>query len=328
MEQVMPVSRSYSGILEVLDRSGKVVQRMELDQNELKIGRDYDNDLILDDQYVCPRHISVMVQGDKLIVEDRDSINGIFQNKYHFKGEKLTLSSNEAFRIGHTTLRYRSADTALQPTKVDRHIRSSFWSLQNPLLIFLITLILVGFIIMEAVFSQTEETDNVKTLAESIPAVMTIFSWAGLWALFGKLMIDRFSFLTHLGIFSAANVGFYLSSIILGYIFYAFGFDSAFSTSFVIVIASIVIWMIFTHLGYSTRMTSRSMLTFSIVMTLIGTGFYFLQSQVIQSEFNYLPSYEVILKSPDFNFVQGDSLGSFFSDTEKLKKILNEEVGE
>ena len=324
MEQVMPDSGLNHGVMEVLDRGGKVVQRANVDQNILTIGRGYDNDIILDDQYVCLEHVSVHVVEGMLLVNDLDSVNGISQNKYHFKGKQLMLSSNDTFKIGHTTLRYRSASAPLPATKIDRHIRSSFWSLHNPVPVFFTALVLVGFIVFEAIFSQTEETENVKILADAIPAVMTILSWAGLWALFGKLMIDRFSFVTHLGIFSLANVGFYLCSIILGYVCYAFGFDHIFSTIFAISVTLIAIWMLYTHMGYSTKMSFRSMLTTSVFLTLIGASFYILQAKVMESEFNYMPSYDVILKSPDYNFVEGDSLEKFFSDTEELKKIVSD----
>ncbi len=66
------------------------------------------------------------------------------------------------------------------------------------------------------------------------------------------------------------------------------------------------------------------MLTTSIVLTLIGASFYILQAQVMESEFNYMPSYDMILKSPDYNFVEGDSLEKFFSDTEELKDLVSE----
>ena len=320
----MPAANSGFGIVEVLGRGGRVVQRMEVDQNVLTIGRAYDNDIILDDNYVCPKHVSVMIQGGSLIVNDHDSVNGISQNKYYFKGGKLKLSSNETFKIGHTTIRYRAANTPLNPTKIDRHIRNSFWSLQNPMLITLACFVLLGFIVQEALFTQTEETDKIKIMADSMPAAMTVIAWAGFWSLFGKLMIDKLSFFTHLGIFSVANVGFYLISIILGYAFYAFGLDSFYSTIFTILVACVVLWMLFTHMGYSTKMPPRSMLAVSVLLTMIGTGFYLLQSHVLQSEFNYLPSYEVILKSPDYNYVSGDSLENFFADADTLKELIKE----
>lgn len=320
----MTESATSFGILEVLNRSGKVVQRSELVQNTLRIGRSYGNDIILDDNYVCPEHLSIKRHGDDLIVEDLNSINGLFQNKFHIQGDKLTLSANDTFRIGHTTLRYRLSNMPLAVTKIDRHAQHSFWTLKNPWLILLIALIFIGFTAVEAFFAQTEETDSLKILSESISAIFVILSWAGLWALFGKLMVDRASFTTHVGIFSLANIFFSLSSIVLGYIFYAFGFDRAFSTVSILFMAVISIWMLFTHLGYSTKMSTRSILTFSVMLTLIGTGFYFLQMKVIQSDFNFMPSYDVILKSPDFNFVSGESVENFFADTEELKDQLQD----
>jgi len=329
MEQVMSaqslVPDSDYGVVEVLDRGGKVVQRTELDQNSLSIGRGYNNDIILDDPYVCLEHVSVKVGDGKLLIDDLDSVNGISQNKYHFRGKQIKLSSNETFRIGHTTLRYRSANTLLQPTKVDLHIRGSFWSLHNPVLVLLAVFVLTSFIFFETIFSQVEETETVKIFADVFPAMVTILGWAGLWALFGKIMIDRISFMTHLGIFSLANIGFYLCSIILGYICYGLGLDNIYTTVFVVSVALITIWMLYTHLSYSTRMSFRSMFVTSIVLTLIGVSFYILNAQVMESEFDSMPRYDVILKSPDFNFVHGDSLESFFTETEELKDFVGKE---
>ena len=319
------VPDSDYGVVEVLDRGGKVVQRTELDQNSLSIGRGYNNDIILDDPYVCLEHVSVKVGDGKLLIDDLDSVNGISQNKYHFRGKQIKLSSNETFRIGHTTLRYRSANTLLQPTKVDLHIRGSFWSLHNPVLVLLAVFVLTSFIFFETIFSQVEETETVKIFADVFPAMVTILGWAGLWALFGKIMIDRISFMTHLGIFSLANIGFYLCSIILGYICYGLGLDNIYTTVFVVSVALITIWMLYTHLSYSTRMSFRSMFVTSIVLTLIGVSFYILNAQVMESEFDSMPRYDVILKSPDFNFVHGDSLESFFTETEELKDFVGKE---
>ncbi len=324
----MTESIASFGVLEVLSRSGKVIQRAELDQNTLSIGRSYENDIILDDHYVCPEHLSVIKEGDGLLVEDLNSVNGLFQNKFHINGDRLKVSPNETFRIGHTTLRYRLSDMPITATKVDRHAQNSFWSLQNPWLICLITLIFIGFSGVEAFFAQMEETDNLKLLSELLSGLFVVLSWAGLWALFGKLIVDRASFLTHFGIFSLANILFSLISIILGYLFYAFGFDSALSTVSMLLTACVSIWLLYTHLGYSTKMTRRSMLTFSAVLTFLGIGFYFLQMQVLQSEFNYMPSYDVILKSPDFNFVSGESVDNFFTATDTLKEQLREEINQ
>ncbi|GEM_PF-2568797 len=315
------------GIIEVLDRYGRVVQRMEISPGEtITVGRSYDNDIILDDGYVCPHHVSMIMQGDQLVVKDLESINGISQNKYHFRGETINLASDETFRLGHTTLRYRSATEPLKPTRIDRHLRNSFWTLQNPWLVLIIFTLLMGFILVETLFLQTEKTDSIKTFADSIPIITTIFAWAGLWSLFGKIMIDRFSFWTHTGIFSLANLGFYLSAIILGYLFYAFDLDGAYEPVYVLLVFLIAVWMLYTHLGYSTKYPHRTMLITAVILTLIGAGFYLLETLVADSEFSDTPSYQVLLKAPEFNFVDGEPLDSFFARTEELKKIIDEKV--
>ncbi len=47
------------GVIELLGRSGLLLQRLPYHGNTIKIGRAYDNDIIVSDPYVCPHHLVI-----------------------------------------------------------------------------------------------------------------------------------------------------------------------------------------------------------------------------------------------------------------------------
>ena len=45
-------------VVELLARNGRPIKHFFFDKNQITIGRGYNNDLTLDDPYVCAGHIS------------------------------------------------------------------------------------------------------------------------------------------------------------------------------------------------------------------------------------------------------------------------------
>ena len=45
--------------IEVLSRHGEAIQRQRIDGDEARIGRDFDNDVVVDDPHVAPHHARI-----------------------------------------------------------------------------------------------------------------------------------------------------------------------------------------------------------------------------------------------------------------------------
>jgi len=67
-------------IIEILDRFGKVKERHPINKFPCAIGRDYSNNIIIDDPYISPTHVTVSFNPitDLFVIEDKDSKNGLF----------------------------------------------------------------------------------------------------------------------------------------------------------------------------------------------------------------------------------------------------------
>ena len=74
----MTTSMLSEYFLEVVGRNDVVSERVPLDAGSLIIGRAYDCQIIIDDPYVCPRHVKVsLAENGELLIQDLDSINGL-----------------------------------------------------------------------------------------------------------------------------------------------------------------------------------------------------------------------------------------------------------
>ena len=65
--------------IEVLSRNGDVVARERIDTAEARVGRAFDNDVVVDDPHVAPHHLRIHRGEDgELVAEDLNSLNGLF----------------------------------------------------------------------------------------------------------------------------------------------------------------------------------------------------------------------------------------------------------
>ena len=105
--------------IETLARNGDVLHRHQVAQLPIRIGRGYDNDYIVDDAHTAPNH--VVIEADdagQLVMRDLGTRNGVIS-----KGKRhttLPVDGDTVVRIGHTSLRVRSADYRVEPELLDR----------------------------------------------------------------------------------------------------------------------------------------------------------------------------------------------------------------
>jgi len=65
--------------IEVLSRDGEVVARERIEAPEARIGRAFDNDVVVNDPHVAPHHLRVFRGDDgELVAEDLGTLNGLY----------------------------------------------------------------------------------------------------------------------------------------------------------------------------------------------------------------------------------------------------------
>jgi pSer/pThr/pTyr-binding forkhead associated (FHA) protein len=181
--------------VEVLSRQGEVAVRERVERDEARIGRAFDNDVVIDDPHVAPHHLRVYRGEDgELVAEDLGTVNGLYAEHGAERVARLSLAHEPVIRIGRTTLRVHDAAHAVAPEKAltppRMHAR---WALGLAAALF------AGILLVNWLALTTEA--NAHTVLLPLIALATVLAvWAGVWALISRIFAGQSLFVLHMRI--------------------------------------------------------------------------------------------------------------------------------
>lgn len=175
-------------IIAVANRSNRMVEHHHFTGERCHIGRAYDNDVILSEPHVCPRHavIEEDAQG-QLWLRDVGSINGIRGHRYHKMGQLNEIHSGDEFQIGRVKLQVFRPNHPVEETLELGFSDSSlhFFSRPIPFLSQLVFLFVSLFILEYNRYFEALEWKEFLPLLLVVP--FFAFLWASIWAITGRL---------------------------------------------------------------------------------------------------------------------------------------------
>lgn len=173
---------SLSYFVEMLSRSREVQHRYKADSLPIRIGRAYDNDIILDDPHAAAHHAVIEQSSEgELIIRDLASQGGIIWKGQRL--EELRLDGYTIFRIGHTNMRVRTSDFV-----VDREVTatSSYdWEGWRPALVGLTLITCIALV--NFWFDDTETFELVRYVKAILVVLGLGMLWCGIWAFANRL---------------------------------------------------------------------------------------------------------------------------------------------
>lgn len=197
----LPASALLRGpwTVETLARNGEVLHRHRVAALPIRIGRAYDNDFIVDDDYAAAHHAVLEAAEDgKLRLRDLGSRNGIVHRGRRIK-DALAIDGDTVVRMGHTSLRIRGAAHQVAPELVDRTMHG--WEGMLPggagIVLALLAALLVAWL--------TDASNDPERYAQFPAAAAGIgLAWSGLWAFGNRLFGRRARLGRHLFIYGSA----------------------------------------------------------------------------------------------------------------------------
>lgn len=192
-------------VVEIRGRGGQLLERFRSDAAQISIGRAFDNELIVEDQYVSPHHLTLVKAGDGWLINDHGSLNGYEHGTRRGKDGEF-VKSGDRLRIGHTELHVfceRHAVPEALPVdgsevRLARLGRHSVW----PLLL----LASLAVFLAQAYLGSFHEFRWLPSLGEQINWIFGVGIIAAFWALVGRLLRHRAAFLAHLSIWSLYGI--------------------------------------------------------------------------------------------------------------------------
>ena len=181
--------------IEVLARDGEVVERIRIDAPEARLGRAFDNDVVLNDPHVAPHHLRIFRDGDgSLVAEDLGSVNGLYEEHGAKKLQRLGLAAAAGLRIGRTTLRVHDATQPVAPEKpLTPPRKHAQWGAGLAVALFALIL-LVNWLELTAEPSANLVVIPLLGLATALAA------WTGLWSLASRILFGQAQYALHLRI--------------------------------------------------------------------------------------------------------------------------------
>lgn len=181
--------------VEVLSRQGEVAARERIERAEARIGRAFDNDVVIDDPHVAPHHLRVFRGEDgELVAEDLGTLNGLYTEHGAQRITRVPLGREPVIRIGRTSLRVHDGAHAVAPEKPLTPPRlHARWAVGLGAGLF------AAILAVNWLNLTTEPSTNVILLP--LLALATVLAvWTGFWALLSRIFAGQSLFVLHLRI--------------------------------------------------------------------------------------------------------------------------------
>jgi hypothetical protein len=175
--------------VEILSRHRDVIARHRVAGPEIHVGRDYTNDVVIDDPFVSPRHLRIRRDElGALIAEDLGSANGLFADRGSERRMRIELDPNQPIRIGHTLLRVRQADFAVAPERVVGARRNT-WPIALALGVIILALEAASLWLVDVTEPRLS-----RYLLPLLYVTLIVFGWSAAWAVLSRIFTGHAQF--------------------------------------------------------------------------------------------------------------------------------------
>ncbi len=305
-------------VLELLSRKNIPLKHYKFDQDYVCVGRDFNNDLRLDDPYVCPSHMLVAIdpESGQLIVNDCQSTNGIKVNNKFVR--QATLNSHDVIKIGRTRLRFIDTKVPLPEAMPLSELEENLSWLNQAFLAFTLASLCLAILLYSSYLDSIDTFNIVKALPSELSQLALICLWPLSFAVLAKVVekeshiISQFS-LTWLLIL-LANTLLYIQKIIV------FNFHPGQWLAWLelLLLTLIVGGFIWLSLFIAFHQSTRRRNIIAGVMTAILIAPIYVLGFLTESEFKSRPSYNPVLLPTAYNLTSPVTTHRFIAQSNDL----------
>lgn len=304
--------------IEVLNPDGSTKTRHRCTHLPIKIGRAYDNDVILDDPHVAAFHALIELnQLDELVISDQSSLNGISLN--HQREPYFVVDGHKAYHLGRTRVRIRTADFTVAPEQADD--TNHHWEGWRPALV---AMVMIGLMTLFTTWAGDLSEKNLSEyLQEIIYILIFALGWSGVWALLGRLFTGHPRFGRQLFITGCTLLAFECWSQLSGVLAYAFSWEAlvTFSSHPIVVIMSFALYF---HLITAGNKRPERLKVYLAALAIFSSGIILTNHYQASKHFAdelYMSS----LFPPNLRISKDQSLDEFMNDMQSLQSKVDKQ---
>jgi len=311
---------SFFYFVEILNANGDVQQRHKFSELPVRLGRSYNNDIILDDHHTAGEHAVIELnEQNNLIVRDLGTQNAIKVNgKTH---SQIKLNGDTIVQLGHTHVRVRDSNYV-----VDAEINDSTnhswqgWPLFVCSLVMIFVLSLTTSWLVDV--SNSKSSDYIISIAQWLLVAAT---WSGIWALANRVFGGTANFTRHLFTLSCALAALTLLDYLTIFLGYALSWEwvTRYQSHAELAIAATTIYY---HLRHINVRKSARFKVICIGLALVGSSLKLMNNYQSTNQYaDELYMHEIL--PPSARLSRNHTLAEFDSSIENLKARIDAERG-
>lgn len=312
-------------VVEVLEKSGKVHERVRLTHFPATIGRGYDSDMILSDEFVSAHHAQIVLdETGQPVIQDLDTENGTYLLPAMQAVHTLPLGAETLLRLGQTLVRLRRPEFPVAPTRIDTlmHSRlSRFFS--SGLVLTVLSVLLLGILSLHAYQISAQQIKLSKLLLETLEIAILVPMWAGLWAILSRVFAHHTAYVSHAVIAALAVISFFAADTLAEY--YAFGYSAQLSAEilFHLLFGFIAALLLYGHLRFATLLSPKRIGLFSGMIAAGVVALSGFTTYVQELDFNDTLPYPPELKPAQFRMAPEQTLETFIRAAEQMPQKID-----
>lgn len=308
-------------IIEEITRNHKLLHRHRLSQNNISIGRGYQNDIILTDPHICRQHLSLRFDHGVWHLEDDNSVNGTRLEGVNSKQQvphQQIINDGDVITLGKSQLRVLFKDHEVAETVVLSPFESLIDIIRHPIVV-LMTIAL--FLIISAHTSYLNQLSEVNISQLFVGAVsmgLLFATWPAGVSLVSHLTKNEPRVLAQFSICFIFFILMWFSDQLEKVIAFNSSSDSMFGLFFTLLpvgLAFSLFWLN-SYIGFHVSAKRRMVVALSITALLFGGSFLLQYSK--KPEFNPYPQYNATIMAPSFLIAPSSSVDQFITEGNKL----------
>ncbi|MDR2031933.1 MAG: FHA domain-containing protein [Azoarcus sp.] len=306
--------------IETLSRNKEPVARVRAANGTATIGRGYDNDAIIDDPHVAPRHVRIRRDdGGALVADDLGSHNGLYDETGQ-RHQTLRLTGDTLFRIGQTWLRVRESAFEVAAERILRPARR-LWPWMLGLLASTI-----GINFLAQWQTDTFERSNALALYVQPMLAFAIAAtiWVIFWAVLTRLLTGQARALLHTIIVLAGFVAVSVMLFLQSWLSFALSSRVLAEYGFILYWALVAVVFLAHLCTISTHHMPHKIVIVGILALCICTAQWLSKSPFSADESSDHGFYLDKLYPPSWRIASSRTEAEFFQEAREIKAIIDE----
>ena len=309
---------SFYYFVEILNANGDVQQRHKFTELPVRLGRSYNNDIILDDHHTAGEHALIELnEHNNVVVRDLGTQNAI---KLNGKTQShVQLDGDTIVQLGHTHIRVRDSNYVVSAEVNDlTHHRWQGWPLFITALVMIFTLSLSTSWLVD--IADNKSSDYVLAIAQWL---LVAAVWSGVWSLANRVFGGTANFTRHLFTLSCALAALTLLDYLTIFLGFALSWEwvTRYQSHAELAIAAVAIYY---HLRHINARKSARFKVICVSLAIVASSLKLMNNYQTTNQYaDELYMHEIL--PPAVRLSRNHTLTEFDASVEALKTRIDAE---